>query len=427
MGFKPFVALNLLLVLVCFSLLLVPLPAEAGDGSLFAQADRVVEGRVERVRSFWEGDAIYTEVTLRTYRVLKGDTSHPIVLYHLGGEIDGVGLAVSDQPRFVPGEEVRVYLIRHEDGTWWVLPGGKRELAPGAIVGPQYALTGVRWCNADIPVPYLINRSGTPDVPGEEEFAAIHNAFQRWNDVRGSYIEFSYEGMTTARPNRFGEKDGLNVVGWMSKEEWGEPSSSSTLGRALYWYWTSTKCMFEFDIVVFDDWLWGVNGEGDRHDVESLMVHEVGHVVGLAHSLLRDSVMYPYLGTGEIRRTLHQDDVDGARALYPRPEPSPTLLFFLQDVEGGGYTPPSQQVSIDGAGEWSASSDHSWIHITPSSGSTPGTLTISLAETAGFAEGTYEGRVDVVGAQEGTPHPVTVRLVVARLQHVYLPLVAAER
>ncbi|OMO49589.1 Peptidase M10, metallopeptidase [Corchorus olitorius] len=47
-------------------------------------------------------------------------------------------------------------------------------------------------------------------------------------------------------------------------------------------------------------------------DLESVTVHEIGHLLGLQHSL----VMYAYFDSGITKRKLSRDDVHGIRALY---------------------------------------------------------------------------------------------------------------
>ncbi|KAJ1390447.1 PGBD-like superfamily [Sesbania bispinosa] len=49
-------------------------------------------------------------------------------------------------------------------------------------------------------------------------------------------------------------------------------------------------------------------------DLETVALHEMGHLIGLGHSSNPDSVMYPTYGG--VRRNLKQDDIDGIRALY---------------------------------------------------------------------------------------------------------------
>ncbi|KAH1080711.1 hypothetical protein J1N35_020472 [Gossypium stocksii] len=54
----------------------------------------------------------------------------------------------------------------------------------------------------------------------------------------------------------------------------------------------------------------------DQIDVESISIHEIGHILGLGHSRDPNAIMYPYYRPGTIKRNLGQDDIDGIRALY---------------------------------------------------------------------------------------------------------------
>ncbi|XP_030518668.2 metalloendoproteinase 4-MMP [Rhodamnia argentea] len=51
-------------------------------------------------------------------------------------------------------------------------------------------------------------------------------------------------------------------------------------------------------------------------DLESVAVHEIGHLLGLAHSSVKDAVMYPSLKPREKRADLNIDDIEGVQALY---------------------------------------------------------------------------------------------------------------
>ncbi|CAI9109242.1 OLC1v1009027C1 [Oldenlandia corymbosa var. corymbosa] len=61
-------------------------------------------------------------------------------------------------------------------------------------------------------------------------------------------------------------------------------------------------------------------------DLESVAVHEIGHVLGLEHSTVKNAVMYPYTPTQKQKVDLSKDDVDGIQQLYganPNFKPGP--------------------------------------------------------------------------------------------------------
>ncbi|XP_058745199.1 metalloendoproteinase 4-MMP-like [Vicia villosa] len=51
-------------------------------------------------------------------------------------------------------------------------------------------------------------------------------------------------------------------------------------------------------------------------DLESVATHEIGHLLGLSHSSVREAVMYPSLRPRDRRADLNIDDIKGVQSLY---------------------------------------------------------------------------------------------------------------
>lgn len=51
-------------------------------------------------------------------------------------------------------------------------------------------------------------------------------------------------------------------------------------------------------------------------DLQSVVTHEIGHLIGLAHSPVENAIMYPSIAPGQVKLQLQQDDIQGAQALY---------------------------------------------------------------------------------------------------------------
>ena len=58
-------------------------------------------------------------------------------------------------------------------------------------------------------------------------------------------------------------------------------------------------------------------GANVQTDLVSIVTHEVGHFIGIAHSPIPSAVMYYSYALGSIKRTLTPDDIAAVCAIYP--------------------------------------------------------------------------------------------------------------
>lgn len=151
------------------------------------------------------------------------------------------------------------------------------------------------------------NPAGDPTSGNAE--GALTNTHTTWTDVPSSSFAFSYKGRTTRCPSLVAECrgpqyfDGYNDVAWLKL------NSRYTLG--VTWYSTSRD---EADMALNKKFSWYTDGIRN-YDVETVLLHENGHVAGLGHSNVVEAVMYAYYQG--IMRVLHLDDINGISALYP--------------------------------------------------------------------------------------------------------------
>ncbi len=62
---------------------------------------------------------------------------------------------------------------------------------------------------------------------------------------------------------------------------------------------------------------WVIGAVAGGFDIETVGLHEIGHLLGLGHTNVNGSVMFPFVSSNFTLRALQPDDLAGIRALYP--------------------------------------------------------------------------------------------------------------
>jgi hypothetical protein len=180
------------------------------------------------------------------------------------------------------------------------------------------------------PVRYFITNASGGGVSANDLRDAVGRAFATWNAVETADTDSEFVGFTGARPE---DDDGMTVIGFVDR-----PDEDRTLGATSFLIDTATGEIVEGEIFLnaFFDWSVAPNGTADRFDLESIALHEIGHLFGLGHSALgetelanggrrviaAEAVMFPIaFSTGSTQgRTLKADDIAGISDIYPNSE-----------------------------------------------------------------------------------------------------------
>jgi len=170
-----------------------------------------------------------------------------------------------------------------------------------------------RWADAEMPIRYYVNTTNIPSSHGDTVtpatfMAAVDGAFQAWQDITTCYITFEKEGVGSAdKPYVY---DGHNTLGFATLP-------AGTAGMASIW--ADGNDLEEVDIRLNTLTGWSIGALGGSFDVQGVLTHEIGHLVGLKHSSVSGATMWPSVGSRSLSwRTLHDDDIAGATALYLR-------------------------------------------------------------------------------------------------------------
>lgn len=188
---------------------------------------------------------------------------------------------------------------------------------------------------ASMPIPFWINQSGSPQIANGSEFTAVQAAFQTWQNDSLANISFVYQGTT---PVSTVGQDGLNVVTFVDSSV---PIGLETAAATFVFSTidaTGSDTIQEADIALSTNAAlakFSTSG-GQAYDIQSVVTHEVGHLLGLNHSGLLSSVMTPYMDYGLDGRTLSYDDMAGAAELYPQNADFSSLAAIGGTVTLGG-------------------------------------------------------------------------------------------
>lgn len=150
--------------------------------------------------------------------------------------------------------------------------------------------------------------TGTADVAGDAEWQAIRNAFATWS----ASAQLSFRQVAVNQNPDI-------LVGWRPAND----PDHSMLGGVLAHADFPPGCGVVTNSLPkplhFDDQehAWTIGAVAGQFDIETVALHEIGHLLGLQHSSVAGSVMFPTVSDNATLRQLTADDIEGILSLYP--------------------------------------------------------------------------------------------------------------
>jgi len=202
-------------------------------------------------------------------------------------------------------------------------------------------------------IPYYIHSSMSSWV------GPIQRAVATWENDSGSDIRFAYLGLTGTHAELGDSGDSVNVIG----PDRGVLSDQGTAALATFSEASGARLVRgqfvpfveqKFDIKLNTNVNTGLGTSANVTDVESVVLHELGHVLGLDHIDDTAQVMHPVIPVGSPQRSLGPGERAAMRLLYPPTgSAAPTCVGVaatIYNVTGTVRGTGGRDVIVTGAG-----------------------------------------------------------------------------
>lgn len=168
-------------------------------------------------------------------------------------------------------------------------------------------LQRVSWA-ANTPVEIFLDSSVPP-----EYHDSIEAAVTAWNDESGRELIRLRLGSNPGSDTP--ARDGVSKIYFMNS--WDSNKNNEQARTTVYW---AGSTIYEADIRVnalnFNFFTSEIDRSYSEVHIESLLIHELGHVLGLAHNDASSSVMQTALANGHIRNNVGQEDLSSLECEY---------------------------------------------------------------------------------------------------------------
>ncbi len=245
----------------------------------------------------------------------------------VSGDTDGDG--VPDVDDACPGEDAS-FFDRDGDGCIDPVIGGRHL---------EY------WGEGTFPLEYVVDHLGVDEITDDSDLPAIQQGFAAWDGLAGTEIAIEYGGETTDLvADSF---DGINTVTFHDGDY---DFIRGTVAVGLSTSFTETATfqgqtirpgqIVDTDVIFNDEefnFCTPTNPIDGALDLQSIITHEAGHMLGLSHSAVKTSTMFYVLQPDTTGTSLEREDrLAMFKAYYT--DPAYTGTTHLQGTVTSGWT-----------------------------------------------------------------------------------------
>lgn len=191
----------------------------------------------------------------------------------------------------------------------------------------RFTLQGSVWNKKNLKFRFL---SSTQDLPEREQRDVIRKMLRKWEEA-------STLSLREADPSL--SDDQVEILISFVRKYHGDPYRFDGQGGTLaHAYYPHNNRGLSGD-AHFDDDEFFTTGRPDGINLDWVALHEFGHSLGLEHSNVRESVMYPWYKGFFENIELTNDDIRGIQALYGKPTKKPSTTTVATTTEPPTTTP----------------------------------------------------------------------------------------
>jgi hypothetical protein len=171
-------------------------------------------------------------------------------------------------------------------------------------------------------VRYYIASDAYSTANREAEIAAVKACFDQWQSVVGSHLRFEFAGLISPQGLDVRE-DNTNVVFW-AKNSLSVNNGQMNISNLRAWTsvnFADDGSILEADIVLNGiqyQWFTDFNNSSNQAQfIESVLLHEIGHFVGLDHAVVGGATVIAGANGVSTEAGLSADELAAMRFLYP--------------------------------------------------------------------------------------------------------------